>query len=195
MFLGESRGIFLTCVLFWMTESIGIASGEKGEAFTEKSNHDLYRFGLGKRRDQHLSDDFQAKRPDLVYDFGLGKRNALFYPDKPLSEDENLFFKHKHFPQPLEPLISNYEDKHDFVYDYVLNKRDAERDRFSFGLGKRNENAFDFNLGKRTFSESDLPQEYEDFIKRRFYFGLGKRVDRDYRFGLGRKKRETNLFL
>ncbi|XP_022251562.1 helicostatins-like [Limulus polyphemus] len=195
MFLGMSKGIVFTCVFFWMTGSIGIAFGEEGEVFTEKRNHDLYRFGLGKRREQHTGDDLQAKRADPVYDFGLGKRNVFFYPDEPLSEDENLFLKYNDFSQQLEPLISNYKNKHGFIYDYGLNKRDAEKDRFSSGLGKRNENSFNLGLGKRIFLDSFLPQEYEDFIKRRFHFGLGKRVNREYNFGLGRKKREIDLFL
>ncbi|XP_013794934.2 allatostatins-like [Limulus polyphemus] len=208
MFSRITRGVLFAWGFLWMTQLITISLGEEREdtqdpSYTEKKRtQDLYRFGLGKRR-QHF-DDFESKKADQMYSFGLGKRDSFIYPYDFLSEHpghQSSFSNNKRVPQQfafglgkriLLPHMYNLDDKRDFTYDFGLGKRNDERERFSFGLGKRQEKHFDFGLGKRSSLESDIPREYEDFIKRRFHFGLGKREDREYSFGLGRKKRETN---
>lgn len=187
-----------------MTQLFALSSGEETEdiqysGYTQKKGtHDLYRFGLGKRRQQF--DDFESKRADQMYSFGLGKRDSFIFPNDILSDHlghQSFFSNYKSVPQQfafglgkrLLPHVYNIDDKRGFTYDFGLGKRNDERERFSFGLGKRQEKHFDFGLGKRSSLDSGIPREYEDFIKRRFHFGLGKREDREYSFGLGRKKR------
>jgi len=101
---------------------------------------------------------------------------------------------------PIRGLLTdNYFDRDD---DLEEEKRQALR--YSFGLGKRQNNLipnrFAFGLGKRlSFQRSSDPNKIshwqttrkerdsaDDYMKRRFNFGLGKRGARYYAFGLGR---------